>query len=122
MLRSLIICMCLLTLTGCATMSYSPKTTSMLQQGKRDFDGGYYKTAMRELLPVACDGNAEAQYAVGYMYYYGFGVAQDTDVGAFWINRSAQQHYQPAINALQIIAKETAPTPPRKAYSRTGQA
>ncbi len=79
--------------------------TSELAQGKRYFEAGYYKSAMHDLLPLATDGNAEAQYAVGYMYYYGYGVSQDVEVGHFWIKRSANQHYQPAIKALEMIDK-----------------
>jgi TPR repeat protein len=79
--------------------------TSELAQGERDFTQGYYKKAMHRLLPLACDGNAQAQYAVGYMYYYGLGVAQDTDVGYFWISRSAQKHFLPAQEALNTIQK-----------------
>lgn len=98
-----------LSLMACATTHYkpydSPRTSSVLEQGKRDFNGGYYKSAKQELLPLACDGNAEAQYAVGYMYYYGYGVAQDTDVGFFWINRSANQAYPPAISARMMITQ-----------------
>lgn len=89
-------------LSGCAVTS-SPRVTSELEQGKRDFDGGYYQRAMRLLLPLACDGNAEAAYAVGYMYYYGYGVAQDTFVGTFWIIRSANQGFVPAKLALRSI-------------------
>lgn len=95
-----------LMLTACATTHTSPATLSELQQGKRDFDAGYYKTAIHELMPLACDGNAEAQYAVGYMYYYGYGVAQDTDLGTFWIERSAHQGYQPAVLALKSISNK----------------
>jgi len=84
--------------------TYSPAVVSELQQSKRDFDGGYYKRTMRELLPLACDGNPDAEYAIGYMYYYGYGVAQDTNVGAFWIERSAQQHYCPAVKAMDVIS------------------
>lgn len=80
--------------------------TSELQQGRRYFDEGYYKRAMHQLLPIACDGNPQAQYAVGYMYYYGYGVAQDTDVGYFWIDRSAAQGYEPAIKARQMMVKD----------------
>jgi TPR repeat protein len=76
---------------------------SYLEDGKRHFEEGFYKTAMQELLPVAVDGSAQAQYAVGYMYYYGYGVAQDTDVGFFWIQRAAGQHYPPAMQALHYI-------------------
>lgn len=78
-------------------------TMSELQQGKRYFQSGYYKHAMQTLLPLATKGNPEAQYAVGYMYYYGYGVAQDTDVGYFWMKQSAHQGCQRAIDALRLI-------------------
>lgn len=84
------------------------QTLSQLQYGRRYFEAGYYKTAMRILLPLACDGHPEAQYAVGYMYYYGYGVAQDTDVGYFWINRSAAKGFNPAIKALEVITRNNA--------------
>jgi hypothetical protein len=104
-------------MTGCATTSpkkpipmqpkvTSPATMSELEQGKRLFQDGYYKRAMEQLLPLAAEGNIEAQYAVGYMYYYGFGAPQDTESGYFWIKRSADQHYQPAIHALMIMDQE----------------
>lgn len=87
----------------------SPAMQSYLEQGKRDFQEGYYRSAMHNLLPVAVDGNAEGQYAVGYMYYYGYGVAQDTDVGYFWINRSARQGFLPATRALSMMPNENDP-------------
>jgi TPR repeat protein len=105
MLRIAFLSVFSLLLAACAT-TYSPQVTSELQQGQRDFNSGYYKRAMHELLPLACDGNAEAQYAVGYMYYYGYGVTQDIDVGGFWIERSAKQHYKPAIQAKELISRE----------------
>lgn len=105
MLRIVVISLLSLSIIGCATSSknLTPKMMSELQQGKRFFEEGYYKRAMHELLPLACDGVAEAQYAVGYMYYYGQGVAQDTDVGYFWIKRSADKGFVPAKKALDII-------------------
>ena len=101
-------------LIACATTGPRPRPVhtesasekSYLAQGKRYFEEGYYRRAMHELLPLACDGNPEAQYAVGYMYYYGEGVAQDTDVGYFWIKRSADKGYPPAVKALAIISKQ----------------
>ncbi|EKD71206.1 MAG: hypothetical protein ACD_46C00246G0005 [uncultured bacterium] len=102
-LFSLLVC----SLLACSTtMRSSPATMSELKQGQRLFETGYYKRAMRDLLPLASDGNPEAQYAVGYMYYYGYGVTQDTDVGYFWINRSASQDYAPAKQALAVIAAD----------------
>ena len=94
-LISLILCACVTSL----------KDRAYFDQGKRYFEKGYYRHALNTLLPVACDGNAEAQYAVGYLYYYGYGVAQDTDVGYFWIRRSASQGYPLAIEAMRLIEK-----------------
>ena len=101
MLRFFLLIILSFSLFACATPS--PRITSELQQGKRYFEDGYYKRAMKQLLPLASDGNAEAEYAVGYMYYYGNGVAEDPDVGYFWIKRSADQHYPPAIKALGMM-------------------
>ena len=77
-----------------------------LQKGKLDYERGYYKEAFRELLPLAADGKPEAEYAVGYMYYYGYGTPQDVDTGYFWIEKAANQHYQPAVKALPMLGKK----------------
>lgn len=102
-MKKLFILLCFISLSACSS---SLATYSELQEGKRNFEAGYYKKAMHDLLPLATNGDAEAQYAVGYMYYYGYGVAQDTDVGYFWIKRSAAQHFSPAITALDMIDKK----------------
>jgi TPR repeat protein len=101
MTRLFILSLLTCSLLACSTPS--PAVISELQQGKRFFDQGYYKRAMRELLPLACDGLPDAEYGVGYMYYYGLGVAQDTDVGYFWIKRAANAKYLTAIKALEVI-------------------
>lgn len=99
-MKNFIIFLLSIFLFGCVTTT---KNTSELQQAERYFEAGYYKKAMHYLLPLALKGNAKAQYAVGYMYYYGEGVAQDTDTGYFWIDQAAEQHYPPAQNALKLI-------------------
>jgi TPR repeat protein len=97
-------------LVSCVT-NPPPHEISRLQQGKRDFDQGYYRRALQELLPLACGchPNAQAEYGVGYMYYYGLGVAQDTDIGYFWIRCSAGHGFPPAILALHMITAGQAP-------------
>lgn len=108
-------CLCVLLtlfLSACATRTFQPMTPeqrSLLQQGQRFFLQGYYKRAMHELLPLACDGIANAEYAVGYMYYYGYGVLQDTDVGYIWVKRAADKQYPPAQHALVLIKTQGAP-------------
>lgn len=74
-----------------------------LQSGKSYFIEGNYKEAFHRLLPVAACGDRQAEYAVGYMYYYGYGVPRDGESGIFWMNKAAAQGYQPAIRALNLI-------------------
>lgn len=76
------------------------------QHGKQFFDSGNYKAAIRLLLPVAAEGNCRAQYAVGYIYYYGLVGSIDYESGLFWIKKAAKQHYPPAVRALKIIHQD----------------
>lgn len=84
------------------------KMSQDLQAGKQSFEGGYYKKAFRQLLPLAVKCQPEAEYAVGYMYYYGYGVPEDSESGMFWMTKAADQHYPPAIRALELIQRPTA--------------
>jgi TPR repeat protein len=105
--RILFIAVMSFTLIACNTLvpKITPKQMSEIEQGKRYFKDGYYKRAFQQLLPPAIDGNAEAEYAIGYMYYYGYGVPQDTDTGHFWIEKAAAQHFDPAVRALPLMNK-----------------
>jgi DamX protein len=94
----------------------SARMAEEVQSGKVAFDSGNFKQAFIQLLPLAVKCSPEAQYAVGYMYYYGLGVEAHKESGLFWINQAAKQMYRPAIRALQIIDKDKAQshTPRRK--------
>src|SRR3990167_8244013 len=111
MKRMMIIILLAFALIGCANRPNSLYSKSQVEYGKSLFEQGFYRQAMKQLLPMACDGNAEAEYAVGYMYYYGYGVPQDTDVGAMWIRRAACQHNCQAMMALPMIDKCPEPQP-----------
>ncbi len=92
-----------------------------LQLGRLTFESGDFKKAFCQLLPLAVEGSRQAQYAVGYMYFYGYGVPLDRTSGLFWIKRSADQYYPPAMKALVMIekceGKECAPAPNAKVSS-----
>ncbi len=95
---SLLAILCL-NLMSCA----SSKLSLDMHDGRSEFKAGYYKQAFHHLLPVAVQGRAEAQYAVGYMYYYGYGVPQDNESGLFWMERAASQNFESARKALEMI-------------------
>lgn len=82
--------------------------TEEFQMGKSNFVNGNFKQAFHRLLPVAYAGRPEAQYAVGYMYFYGYGVALDYESGVFWISHAAECHYAPAVDALYLIHHQSA--------------
>ncbi|MDX1901171.1 MAG: hypothetical protein SFW66_04085 [Gammaproteobacteria bacterium] len=94
-------CIALLTLNLAACTS--PHMSGEVAAGKSDFQAGNYASAFQRLLPVARAGRADAQYAVGYMYYYGYGVSQDAASGLQWMKRAEAQDYPPAIKALDMI-------------------
>ena len=89
---------------------------SPLARGKNDFQLQHYQKAFTELLPVAREGNPEAQYAVGYLYYTGQGTNQDLDLAMYWFELAAKQHQSQAVKALSLIqaakASELFPAPP----------
>lgn len=92
-----------------------------MAEGRIYFQDGNFKEAFKKLLPAAADGDAKAQYAVGYMYYYGYGVTQDRQSGLFWIERSASKNYMPAIAALKVtngVSTPPAPSCPANSYTR----
>ncbi|WP_461518972.1 tetratricopeptide repeat protein [Porticoccus sp.] len=54
-----------------------------------------------ELFKIAAEGgNAEAQYALSVMYETGVGQLKDTDLSQYWLQQSAKQHYQPAVEKV----------------------
>ncbi|RFA31503.1 hypothetical protein CAI21_02180 [Alkalilimnicola ehrlichii] len=52
----------------------------------------------------AQEGNPDAQYALGYMYFNGQGVEPDLDEAMEWIRRAAEQGHRPALEALTQLA------------------
>lgn len=101
MKKLLFIASILLLLSACA----SQQKDFQLAEGKQSFISGDYKEAFHTLLPLASKGVPQAEYAVGYMYYYGYGVARDSESGMFWMEKSAEQNYKPARDALDMIHK-----------------
>ena len=52
---------------------------------------GDYATALREFRVLAEQGDADAQFNLGAMYYNGYGVPQDDVQAANWYRKAAEQ-------------------------------
>ena len=93
----------LILLTACATSGSPEAQQSQLQTGQQDFVSHNYEGAFEQLEPLAKSGNANAQYAIGYMYFYGKGVKEDPEMGEVWIKKAARQGQPLARKALALL-------------------
>jgi len=62
-----------------------------LEAGKRAYEQRDYRTALKELKPLAEQGNPEAQALLGLMYNLGRGVPFDVDQAMKWFKAAADQ-------------------------------
>lgn len=94
----LLIIVCSFTLlSGCVYSGYN------LREGIKNFQIQNYRKAFVRLMPEAIKGQPDAEYAVGYMYYYGQGVVEDRQKAAYWIGCAARAGQPDAILAIKIV-------------------
>lgn len=74
-----------------------------LREGINSFRLEEYRRAFIRLKPEAERGQPDAQYAVGYMYYYGKGVVEDRKKAWFWINAAANAGQPDAKVAFHML-------------------
>lgn len=88
-------------LSGCVTTGVN------LREGIKSFQVQDYRQAFIRLKPEAEKGQADAQYAIGYMYYYGQGVVEDRKKAWHWITCAAKAGQVDAQQAVKILGKKT---------------
>jgi tetratricopeptide (TPR) repeat protein len=88
--------------------------------GEKYFEQDNYAEAVKWYRKAAEQGHAEAQYALGYSYQYGHGVAQDDEEAANWYRKATEQGHEAARQELQNLdlyakdkgSEETSPSAP----------
>ena len=65
--------------------------------------GGDYKTALKEWQPLADQGDAGAQYNLGWMYENGKGVLKDYKQAVKWYQKAADQGFARAQFNLGVM-------------------
>jgi TPR repeat protein len=66
---------------------------------------GDYPTAFRLLRPLAEEGDARAQFTLGFMYQNGRGVKIDNGQAIFWYQKAAEQGDDVASFSLGAICR-----------------
>ena len=82
---------------------------------------GEYATALKSFTLSAEQGDAYAQYSLGYMYENGRGVIQDNVRALMWYNISASQGYKYATTNRELIAGEMTPVDISAAQKLAGE-
>ena len=85
---------------GCAPANY--------EKGMKQYKPDDVTAAVRELKPLAEQGNAVAQFNLGSLYYQGWGVPQDYREAAKWLRKAAEQNHTFAQATLGSIYAEGA--------------
>src|ERR1700729_2240405 len=68
-----------------------PVAASPLEDAAAAAEKGDYTTAVRLWRPLADQGDTDAQYNLGIMYFTGQGTAQDPAEAAKWFRKAAEQ-------------------------------
>lgn len=87
-------------LNGCVTNKLN------FRQGIESFRVQDYRQAFIRLKPEAEKGQPDAQYAIGYMYFYGQGVVENRRQAWYWINCAAKAHQPDALAAIKILGRK----------------
>lgn len=68
-----------------------------LQSGITEYRNGNYYAAFSLFNDLAQKGNAEAEYYLSQLYSKGHGTTEDKDRADFWLEKAADQDFQPAL-------------------------
>tara|TARA_B100000315_G_scaffold196176_1_gene187254 strand:- start:128 stop:496 length:369 start_codon:yes stop_codon:yes gene_type:complete len=100
MMKRLLIILCLpaVLLLGAAEAS-----SADLPKGVEAYVAGDYAAALRELRPLAEQGDAQAQYSLGLMYEKGQGVARDDAQALKWYRKAVEQGHADAQFLLGLV-------------------
>lgn len=89
-----------LAVTACSTHSGA-------HRNKQNLAAKDYSLTYEQVREAAQDGDADAQYALGYMYYYGQNVSRNSQQAQFWIRKAAAQKHPQAVKAIAIMGKDS---------------
>ncbi|PVV07320.1 MAG: hypothetical protein B6D77_14210 [gamma proteobacterium symbiont of Ctena orbiculata] len=92
----------LIALNGCSTTpdSEMDETAAILTEAHKAYNIKAYKKVFQLIFPLAAAGNDKAQYALGYLFYYGLGVQKSERQAMHWIQQAAAQGNPKARKAL----------------------
>jgi len=114
--------------TGCTTTTKKLTTTKpridsslQLSKAREAFEQKNYKQAAELLIPLAEQGDPDAQYALGYLYHNGQGVPRNYKLAIQWITAASAKGNEKATEALRRISEQSHDIPDEKIQNVTQQ-
>lgn len=92
-------------MTGCATQHVGQDGKVSPRLCEKNSFLKKYGCSLTTLERSASSGNADAQYGLGYLYFYGIGTVRDTEAATLWIDRAAAQG-QPLARRAQALMSQ----------------
>ncbi len=96
------------TLYACSKSPKSASQTKMVAACSSDPYLVKYNCSVDRVQQLATQGDPDAQYALGYMYYYGVSTIRDEDNARLWISRAAAQGQPLAKKAMAMLNEDQA--------------
>ena len=97
----------LMTLITACLLTAAPITITYAQnfdKADKAYEAGDYTTAAKEFRLLAEQGDAGAQFNLGYRYSIGQGVPQDYVLAHMWFNIAAASGHEYALKARDLLA------------------
>lgn len=97
-------------LVGCANKTAATASNDVPQMSSACSGDPYlmkYNCSLDRVQQAAEKGDPDAEYALGYMYYYGINAVRDQDSARLWIDRAAQQDQPLAKRASNMMHDQT---------------
>lgn len=104
-------------LLSCTVLLVMQSAWAKEAQKEGEFSLQQFGMSLAQIKKAAADGDADAQYALGYMYYYGKDVTKDQQAAAFWIGKAAAQGQPQAVKAQQLLSFSSQTQKPANAHT-----
>ncbi|MGD9297664.1 MAG: tetratricopeptide repeat protein [Chromatiales bacterium] len=100
----LILLFCIVPLTVSAWfMTGEERDQLSVDAGIEAIRSGNYAEAFNQLIPLAKEGNPEAQYNMGWLYANGFGAGVDVPTAVYWWKKAAASNHAASQFSLGMV-------------------
>lgn len=103
MIKAAVISLSFLLLLLLQACSHRSESETLFSAGQKAYAAQNYHQAFKQVYAAALLGNPDAEYALGYLYYNGFGTNRDQSAALHWFKQAAKHKQADALEALRRL-------------------